>query len=120
MLRGTPLPVVSCMTMYSPGDPIVIWCLQVIQPLPSLDLGNLDALQRELDRKVESTWAQPLKPYEPWKEFVPRQPGRLMGQSACRLGVTTLLARVLTPDSSACSCSSLRRQVPLMRCTAGN
>eukprot|EP00891_Asterochloris_glomerata_P008567 jgi/Astpho2/8567/fgenesh1_pg.00125_%23_57_t len=47
---------------------------EVIHPLPSLDLGNLDALQRELDRKVESTWAQPLKPYEPWKEFVPRQP----------------------------------------------
>ena len=88
--------------MHSPGNADAIRCLQVIHPLPSLDLGNLDALQRELDRKVESTWAQPLKPYEPWKEFVPRQPG----QSACRLTVATLLARVLMPDSSACSCSS--------------
>ena len=84
----------------------MIWCLQVIHPLPSLDLGNLDSLQRELDRKVESTWAQPLKPYEPWKEFVPRQPGRPMGQPACRLSVATMLARVLKPANSARSCSS--------------
>ena len=107
-------------TVRIPGNTSVIWCLQVIHPFPSLDLGNLDALQRELDRKVESTWAQPLKPYEPWKEFVPQQPGRLMGQSAWRLRVVTLLARVLTPDDSACSCSTLVRPVQVSMCKAGS
>ena len=29
------------------------------------------------------------------------------------------LAWVLAPDNSACSCSSLVRRVPIVRCTAG-
>lgn len=40
-------------------------------PLPPLDLGSLDALQKELDDKVTASYAPVPKPYRPWEDLAP-------------------------------------------------
>lgn len=47
-------------------------------PLPPLDLGSLDALQKELDDKVTASYAPVPKPYRPWEDLAPSNTGRLL------------------------------------------
>ena len=73
-------------------------------PLPALDLGSLDALQRELDAKVTASYAPVPKPYRPWEDLTPSNTGRI-----CRLhrveeilGLRTVLVSVTaTQEGSA-------------------
>ncbi|KAL3136456.1 hypothetical protein ABBQ38_005712 [Trebouxia sp. C0009 RCD-2024] len=44
-------------------------------PLPALDLGSLDALQKELDAKVTASYAPVPKPYRPWEDLAPSNTG---------------------------------------------
>ena len=47
-------------------------------PLPALDLGSLDALQKELDAKVTASYAPVPKPYRPWEDLTPTNTGMLL------------------------------------------
>ena len=49
-------------------------------PLPALDLGSLDALQKELDAKVTASYAPVPKPYRPWEDLAPSNTGKLVTQ----------------------------------------